>query len=159
MPARLPLLALALLLAAGCDSGDDEIELDADFYVGTWTLVGISDGSGDRTAEVLALLDDFTIRFDSDRDYQLDADFNGLVNAAGQPDVSVAGDYQAVAATRSLVLRVDTDDLTVAAPFTTEAETEDAVSVTANGALIEQLLGSLDVLDFEGDVTLDIERR
>ena len=90
----LPLLLLALA-AAGCDSTGDELTLDADFYVGSWTLVSIADDSGDRTAEIQTLLDDLAVDFESDRSFQLIADFSALVNAAGQASAfgSVSNSY------------------------------------------------------------------
>ena len=101
----LPLLLLALAVA-GCDSTDDALVLDADFYVGSWTLASVADDSGDRTAEIQTLLEDLAVDFESDRSFVLVADFPALVNAAGQPDVTQTGTYQAVAAAQTLSLLV-----------------------------------------------------
>lgn len=153
MRARL-LPLLVLLAVAGCDSGDDALRLNADFYVGTWDLVRVGDASGDRSAEVLALVDELTVRFDADRSFQLDADFVDLVNQAGQDDLTIEGTYQAQPDTRVLVLVVDN----LAPPFQVSATTEDDVTLTAPAIVVEQLLGALQI-DFEGNVTLGIERR
>lgn len=155
MRARLLPLLLVLSAVAGCDStGEDALRLDADFYVGTWDLVGVADASGDRSTQALALVDELTVRFESDRSFQLDADFIDVVNQAGQEDVTVEGTYQAQPDTRVLVLVVEG----VAPPFQASASTEDDVTLTAPAIIVEQLLGALQI-DFEGDVRLEIERR
>ncbi len=149
----LPLLVVALV-ASGCDSGDDELTLDADFYVGTWTLTSITDGTGDRSAEALQLLDALTVRFDADRAFRLDADFAPIVNQLGQEDVVIEGDYQAQPTTQLLVLRVDG----LAPTLQVDAASRDAITLTAPAVVVEQLLGELQI-DFEGDVTLGIRRQ
>ncbi len=157
MRARLlPVLVLALA-AAGCDSSD-EVVLDAEFYIGTWSLVSVADASGDRSAEALALLDALTVRFDADGSFRLDADFVPLVNAAGQPDVTTEGTYQAQPDLRALVLRVVVEGQTVAPSFQAAADSESEVTLTAPAVIVEQLLGALQI-DFSGNVELGIRRR
>ena len=150
MRAALPLF-LAALLVAGCDSSDDQ--LDADFYLGTWTLVSVSDEGGDRTAEVLALLDDFGASFRSDGSFRLDVDLNDQVNAAGQADAEIEGNYQATE--DALVLLVET----LALSFDAEADGSDRVDLTAPGLVISQILGAGLQIEFDGRVTLGIRRQ
>lgn len=152
--ARFVASLLLVLAAAGCDS-DDDLTLDADFYVGTWDLVQISDGSGDRSGEVLAFVDDFSVAFRSDDTFTLVADFNPLVNAAGQADVSIAGTYQATAT--QLVLRPD--GLGIAPNLAAVAQSESRVDLTGSNLVISQLLGANLPVSFTGNVVLDIERR
>ena len=151
----LPLL-LAVLAASGCDSTDDLV-LDADFYVGTWTLVRVADDSGDLTSQIDPLLDDLTVAFASDRSFELEADFSAAAEALGQTDVAFDGTYQAAAAARTLTLLVDLEGTTLAPTFRVDAETEDDVTLTAPGAIVSQLLGDLP-LDFDGDVVLEVTR-
>lgn len=153
----LPALLLAVLAASGCDSTDDRV-LDADFYVGSWALVGVSDATGDRTDDVLALLDDLAVDFQSDRSFELVADFVVLVNAAGQDDIALDGTYQAIAAAQTLSLLVTVEGQTLAPTFQAEAASDDAVTLTAPAAIVEQLLGNLEI-GFEGSVELDVARR
>ena len=157
MRLRLPLLLLALVAASGCDS-TEEIVLNADFYVGTWTLVSVADDSGDRTAEVTGFLDDLAVDFESDRSFALVADFSELVNAAGQADVALDGTYQATAAARTLSLIVDADGMPFAPTFQVDAESEDAVTLTAPAVIVQQLLGALQIA-FDGNVVLGIARQ
>jgi hypothetical protein len=153
----LPLLLLALAVA-GCDSTDDALVLDADFYVGSWTLASVADDSGDRTAEIQTLLEDLAVDFESDRSFVLVADFPALVNAAGQPDVTQTGTYQAVAAAQTLSLLVSAGGSTLAPTFQAAASSEDRVTLTAPAVIVSQLLGNLDI-DFEGDVVLGLARQ
>lgn len=153
MRARLLLPLLLAVLVAGCDSSED-IVLDAAFYVGSWTLVSVSDDSGDRTDEVLAALDDFDVVFDPDGSFVLDVDFDSVVNAAGQDDIRLAGDYQATRATLILLL-----DGGIAPSFLADAESENRVRLTVPAALISQILGTQLQIDFDGDVTLGIQRQ
>lgn len=148
-------LALSLVLAvvlAGCDSAG--IVLNSQYYVGSWTLVSVSDEGGDRTEEVLAAIDDFDVDFDPDGSFVLDVDFNVVVNAAGQDDIRLPGDYQATETTLVLLLEGG-----IAASFFAEAESESRVLLTVPTALISQILGSELGIDFDGDVTLGLRRQ
>lgn len=151
--ALLPLLAIALF-AAGCDTGDDEIRLDAAFYAGTWGLVSVSDGSGDRTGLVTSFLDDLTVTFRSGGTFTLVADFTAFVNQTVRPDETIEGDYQASAETRSLVLLVSG----VGAAFQAEAQSESRVALTAPSSIVAALLGDLP-FELQGDVTIVVARR
>lgn len=152
MRARL-LVPLLFLVVAGCDSSGDDLVLDNDFYVGSWTLVGVSDTGGDRTEEVLALVDDFDATFRADQTFDLTVDLIDAVNAAGQPDVALSGTYQT--ATSRLVLVIDG----LAPAFDAEAESRSHVALTAPGFLVSQILGAGLQIEFSGDVTIDIERQ
>ncbi len=148
------LLVLSFVLVGllvGCDSAG--IVLNSEFYIGSWTLVSVADEGGDRTDEVLAAIDDFAVRFESDGSFVLDVDFDVAVNAAGQDDIRLPGDYQATAATLVLLL-----DGGLAASFLAEAESQNRVLLTVPAALLSQILGSQLGIDFDGDVTLGIQR-
>lgn len=148
------LAALLLLTAAGCDSGGDEIRLDADFYVGSWLLTSVTDDSGDRSPTVFNFVDELAASFEADRDFRLDADLSALVNQLGQADIEIEGTYQAQPDLRVLVLLVD--DL--APSFQARATSQNEVSLTAPAIVVEQLLGELP-LEFQGDVTLVVTRQ
>ncbi len=149
MRARLAVPLLLAALVAGCDSAG--IVLDSSFYIGSWTLASVSDDSGDRTDAVRAAVDDFDLRFDPDGSFVLDVDFKVAVNAAGQDDVRLPGDYQATPATLTLLLEEG-----VRLALGAEAESERRVRLTIPGTLVSLFLGS--GVDFDGDVVLVIQR-
>lgn len=151
---RAALAALLLLTATGCDSSDDGLRLDADFYVGTWTLTRVSDDSGDQTGVVLTFVDELAVDFASSGAFRLDADLAEVVNQLGQPDIEIEGTYQAQPDLPALVLLVDE----LAPTFQASAASENEVSLTAPAVVVEQLLGPLQ-LEFDGDVTLTVVRR
>ena len=146
---------LILVAAAGCDSSDDELRLNADYYVGAWELVSVSDGAGDQTATVNLAVDELVVDFEQDRGFRLEADLNDLANTLGQDDIEIEGTYQAQPDVPALVLLADG----LAPSFRASAETEQQVSLTAPAAIVGQLLGPLEQLAFTGDVTLTIRRR
>ena len=149
----LPFLA-ALFLFAGCDSTDDDDRvLDADFYVGTWTLATVSDDGGDRTSDVSRSLDELTIEFESDGDFTLDADLSDAVNASGQNDISTSGTYQAQAALETLILQSGG----LAATLQADASSDDRVTLTAPAVIVNGLLSGLP-FSFSGDTSLTITR-
>ena len=150
----LPLLALALL-AAGCDSTDDDaLRLDAAFYTGTWGLVSVSDATGDRTGQTEPFLDDLTVDFRSDGTFTLFANFTAIVNQNVRPDETITGDFQATAAAKTLVLISDG----VAALFQANATVSNQVALTAPSSIVTGVLGELP-FDLQGDVTLVVQRR
>lgn len=146
-----------LLLLAACDSTDG-LRLNNEYYVGTWTLVSISDGSGDRSTEVDALLDDIRVVFRSDDSFTLTVDFADAVNTAGQADVTFEGDYQAQPDLSVLLLTVVVSGQTVTPTFQADADSETRVDLTVPGVILQQLLGQLEI-DFEGDVTLGLRKQ
>ena len=153
-------LALVLLLAAsGCDITTEE-GVDAEFFVGTWTLVAARDGSGDRTAQVDALLDDFRIDFRSDNSFELDADFSALAEAGGASDVTLDGSYavaafQGAGVPQTLVLTTPT----AAAPLTINVVADDRVEFSAPAAIVTAILGSTaSAIGLTGTVVLTVER-
>lgn len=154
---RLSLSALLVLLAAsGCDSSSDGGALDDGYYVGDWTVVGVSDGGGDRTALLNAALDELALSFRADRSFQLDADVSDLAAESGAEDFVASGTYQARPDVPALVLtsRGISATLGASAP---DATGGDRVRLTAPAAAVNVLLGGLP-FPLQGDVSVVIER-
>ena len=152
---RIPLLLAALLLvASGCDSSDDDLVLDAGYYVGSWTLVSISDGNGDQTAAVGLALDDLDITFQQNGAFRLDADFNAAVNQGGQADIATTGTYQAQPSVPSLILQAQG----LAATLQASSATDNRVRLTAPAVIVNQLLQGLP-FQFQGDTSVTLARQ
>ncbi|HYE95378.1 MAG TPA: hypothetical protein VD962_04165 [Rubricoccaceae bacterium] len=90
MRACLP-LAFAILLAA-CDGGNDGGP-DLSYFVGSWTLVGVEDDTGDRTADLDSLLDAMTVSFTAAGAFTLLVDYTQAVNDGGTADATINGTY------------------------------------------------------------------
>lgn len=151
---RALLLLPLLLVATACDSGGDGLTLDASFYAGTWTLTSVSDGSGDRSSDVDAVVDALTVAFTSGGLFMMDVDFSSVLNTGGLPDANIDGAYLAQANTRTLVLSPVGQ---TAISFRASATTDDRVTLTVPAAVIQVLLTGTD-LTFTGDVTLVLDR-
>jgi hypothetical protein len=146
-----PLLAFAL---AGCDSSEDG-GLTASYFVGTWTLVGVSDDSGDRTSEVEQVLDDLTIDFEAGGQFAMAIDYSAAVNNSGTPDETITGNYD-VSSSGDLVMTPSAD---VGVAFDVDTEGNSRADLSAPAAIINQLLnGSAVNLVFVGTAVLTIER-
>lgn len=91
----LPLaLILALFVGVGCDSNDEGVS-DTELFVGTWTVVNVTNDSGganetDLTQALVGAngtLNSLSLGFNTNNTYTLNADYR----SADTPDVVVAG--------------------------------------------------------------------
>ncbi len=88
-------LVLALFVGVGCDSNDDEGSSDSELFVGTWTVVNVTNDSGganemDLTQALVGAngtLNSLSLGFNTNNTYTLNADYR----SADTPDVVVAG--------------------------------------------------------------------
>ena len=150
-------LVLFVTLLPACDNGSGAGDgLEARFFVGTWTLVQVRDASGDRTAEVEALVDDFRIVFASGSAFTLTVDYAAAVNAAGTPDATITGTY-AISSGGRLVLTQAGNNLS--ASFGVTQESDRRVRLATDALVANGLLaGSTLDLGLTGAVALSIAR-
>ena len=147
-------LAAACAAAAGCDTGGDGDSLTAAFFVGNWTLIGVSDSNGDRTSDVELVLDDLTLDFETGGDFAMVVDYSAAVNAGGTADTTFAGTYD-VSSGGNLVLTIG--DVGISMGVETDG-TSRAV-LRAPAVVINELLsGSAVELGLVGTATLTIQR-
>jgi hypothetical protein len=134
---RLPMLALLALsfVAVGCDSGEDE-PTDAEFFVGSHTVVKLEDNVGtgsqrDLTSQVICAtanagptqtnpctVNSIKLMFNQDGTYSIMVDYTNTVNAApasagGRADVTITGTnsgttqaYTVNEASKTITLRI-----------------------------------------------------
>lgn len=136
--------ALFALTSMGCDSNEDELS-DAEIFVGTWTLVGLSDDEGDKLAVFQQVANGFTATLNSDNTFHV------LVDYANQDDLELQGTYTVTEATRTLVL--STAGLNP--PFDYEIENENRIILSANAAIVNALF---ETNVYEGMVDIVIQR-
>ena len=148
------LLLAALVFLPACDTAEEDV-LTAAFFVGTWDLDQVRDGTGDRTNEAFNVLDGFTIEFESGGAFTLDVDLEESINQEGTPDTTIPGVYSVTEAGQ-LVLNVGA----VAPSFTVERQNENRAALMTPAVIINQVLAAANVdLELTGTVTLIIGRR
>ena len=150
------LLVLVALGLSACDSSDDNT-IDAEFFVDSWTLVGLGDstnGARDRSDEIDLFIDDIAVTFQSDDDFSILVDYTQFVNDLGTEDATITGTFD-VSAAEALILTVDDQ----AASFNVTEQENGEVELSASAIIVNELLASVGLdLDLEGTVVLTIER-
>lgn len=132
---------LALGIIAGCDSGGDDEVTDAERFVGTWEVVGVTDAGQDRTADFLAA-GSMRITFQGSEEYVLvydaaddagDAQYQGpfALNDALNRIELTATVLQGVSAELPFTYDFQNDDRIVLRP---EAEAATVISIVLTGA-------------------------
>jgi len=155
---RLPVFVLALLIgvtAVGCDSNDDDDPSDAEIFVGTWTLVSISDQTGDRTGGFAPFLAaPITANFASNNTFAVTINYNAQAEQAGLTDRVIPGSFVIEAGAKSLQLSPTGFGATV--PFDYTITNDNQITLTADAAFMNVLFTPQTA--FQGRVTLSIQR-
>ncbi len=123
-------LLLFVLLVAGsaCDSSSNNDSNDADVFVGTWSLGGISDASGDRTAAFVEGFNSVAIGFESDSGFSLVVD--AVLNEA---DANYSGDYTIIESTTTVSVSILVGEQAFPLVFTYNIANESQINLTAAG--------------------------
>lgn len=141
---KLSVLLLGVLVALtsiGCDSNEDDLS-DAEIFIGTWTLVGLSDDEGDKLALFGQVANGFTATLNSDNTFHV------LVDYIAEDDLEIDGTYTVTEGVRTLVL--STAGLNP--PFDYEIENENRIVLSANAAIVNALfqttayVGTVDIV-------------
>lgn len=151
--AFLSLFVLAFaFVAVGCDSNDDDDLAEAEVFLGTWTVTGISDATGDQTASFAQDVESFSVDFDNDGTYTLTVDF---VETDPRTDLQLAGDYTVNEATDALALAATIPGIgPITLGFEYNIVNDDEIELSAGNALINPIFGT----SYEGTVQLTVER-
>ena len=148
-------LLLAALVAAGCDSNEEE-ETDLDRMLGTWRLTMISDSNGNRTDAFRTLVSSLTVTLSQqggNATFSLVVDYTSAAEGAGREDQTLTGTFQLNEAARNLTLVTPTGQL----PFTYTIDNDAQVTLRVPALLANAILGPDP--PFEGTVTVVIERQ
>jgi hypothetical protein len=164
LPARLAALVLLLvapLAFTACDSDpiDTEGDLTPAYFAGTWHLTAVSDGTGNRTADVEQILDDLSAAFTLGGTYTLGVDFSEVANGGGAVDATYAGNYGI--STSNLVLVLPATETTPELAVSFGATRVDAThfQLAAPAAVLSGLLGATgQQLGLTGTVTLTLTK-
>lgn len=119
------MMLLLGLMVVGCDSDSDGG--DSDTFVGTWTVVGISDANGDRMPSFEQGYESIAITFGADSQVTMDVD--AILDAA---DVVYSGSYQSSEGSESLSVTLTTGQGPQTLSFTYEFETATRIALTSS---------------------------
>lgn len=143
------LIALLAVVSTGCDSNDESS--DADRFVGTWTLTGISDASGDRLADFGAGFSSITLVNAADGNFTIN-----VTPRQGAP-MAITGTYTVIENSKSIVLRASVGGQTVPLNFTYTFASDEQVALksdTTTAVLLNNLFGTT----LQGQVTLTVTK-
>lgn len=144
-------LILALLVAfvaVGCDSSDDD-QTDAEIFVGSWTVVAVSDDEGDKTAVFAEGVSDFSATLNGDGTYSLVVTFVD----PQRPPVPLAGDYTVNDGSKILTLMAGPQEL----PFSYDIQSETRIALSLPEAVVRGVFGTQEGT-YVGIVTFTVQR-
>jgi len=141
-----------LLVAAGCDSGNDDDRSDADVFIGTWTLTNLLLDGQDVSALLLA-------GTDVDAVFEAAGTFTMTVTRGSAAPVEIDGTYELDEGAKTLTLTASVFTQNVAINYVIERENRLRFS-TDQVAFLSELAGfDLEGLGLQVDtVTLIIQR-
>lgn len=145
---RLPVFVLALVLGIstlGCDSSEDDPS-DAELFVGTWALVSIADGGGDKTPVLLAAANSMMAQLNSDNTFEIDVDYKQ------QTDLHLEGTYTVNEGAKQLILTVGPQN----PPFGYSFASDNRVTLSAGSDIVNGLFGTT---LYTGTVIMTIEKQ
>lgn len=143
------LIALLALVSTGCDSNDESS--DAELFVGTWALIGVSDSSGDR-------MTDFATGFSSIVLVNA-ADGNFTINVTPRQGsvMAITGTYTVIENSKTITLRASVGGQTVPLNFTYTFDGDEQVALksdTTTAVLLNNLFGTT----LQGQVTMTVTK-
>ncbi len=142
-------LALIAFVGTGCDSNDDPS--DADLFVGTWALTGVSDASGDRLADFGAGFSSITLTNTADGNFTIN-----VTPRQGQP-MAITGTYVVVENGETITLRASVGGQTIPLNFTYDFTSDTVVALTSDtttAVLLNNLFGTT----LQGQVTMTVTK-
>ena len=145
---RLPVFVLALVLgisALGCDSSEDDPS-DAELFVGTWGVVSITDGGGDKTPLLLAAANSLVAQLNANNSFAVDIDYKE------QADLHLAGTYTVEEGAKQLILTVGPQS----PPFSYSFASDNRVTLSAASTIVNGLFGTT---LYTGTVNMTIEKQ
>lgn len=142
-------LALVVALAAvGCDSAEDDPS-DAERFVGTWTMVGLSDGDGDKMTDFNQVADGLTANLSADGQIVINVDYK---EGTGLQDRTIPGTYEVNEGAKVLVVNPPTGQ---SISFQYEFDSNTRATLSAASQFINALFGTE---AYTGTVTITIEK-
>lgn len=149
---KLPVSFLALLvglISIGCDSAEDD-RSDAEIFIGTWSVVEVSDDEGDKTDVFEEGIQEFSATIEADGTYSLLVDFVD----PQRPDVPLQGTYELREGDSQIILSAGPIDLN----FGYDIESDDRIDLSINEVFVQQVFGAQPET-YDGTVTFTVARQ
>lgn len=148
---KLPVFVLALLFgltSIGCDSAEDDPS-DAEVFVGTWNLISLTDGEGDKTAAFATIANSFRTTLESDNEFEINVDYK---EETGLTDRVIPGTYSVVEDAKKLIL---TPPAGPNVPFDYEILNESRIRLSTAADFVN---GMFNTESYQGTVVITIEK-
>lgn len=145
-------LLLFVLMFAGsaCDTDSGSDSGDKEVFVGTWSLGGISDASGDRTAAFVEGFNTVQIGFRSDKVFSL------VVDAVlSEADANYSGTYEIVESSKNVSVSIVVSGQAFPLVFTYNIVNDNQIKLTAAGTT-SVLLSTLFNTTFAAPITITL---
>ncbi len=124
---------LLALVAVGCDSAEEDLT-DAEIFVGSWTVVAVSDSEGDKTDVFSEGVSSFSATINDDGTYSLVVSF---VDPDRSP-VALAGDYTVDEGGENLMLSAGAQQLN----FMYDIRSENRIDLSLPAAVVAAVFGT-----------------
>ena len=144
------MVSCLLLVGVGCDGSSNNDNKDADVFIGSWTLGGVSDAEGDRTAAFVEGFNSVVIGFEKDGGFSLAVD--AVINEA---DASYSGEYAIIESNSTVSVSINVDGQAFPLAFTYNIVDDSHIELTASGTT-SVLLASLFSTSFAAPVTITL---
>ena len=150
------LIALLAFAGVGCDSNDDKNN-DADLFVGTWALTGVSDDDGDALAAFATNFDSIMLANASAGTFVL------TVDPKVGDDIVLNGTYTVKSSNNSFILfatveLVPGSPQTIPLNFTYEFDGDDTIVLTSDTGTATLLSTMFDGVDLVGQAVITVSR-
>lgn len=145
------LIALLALVGIGCDSDDDEGS-DAELFVGTWALTGVSDDDGDAMEAFATNFESIVLANDADGSFTL------TVNPVVGDNIVLPGTYTVSESNSRLTLTVTTPLGPANLNFTYAFNGDDEVELTSDTTTALLLNTLFEGVDLVGQAVITVSR-
>ncbi|NQV74000.1 hypothetical protein HQ496_12830 [bacterium] len=139
-----------MLVGVACDNSSSDDPSDGDAFIGSWSLGGVNDAEGDRTAAFIEGFNSVLIGFERDGGFTLNVD--AVVDAG---DANYSGEYGIVESNTTVSVSIVANGTSLPLTFSYNIVDDKQIKLTAAGTT-SVLLASLFSTSFTAPVTITL---
>lgn len=139
-----------MLVGVACDNSGNNDPSDGDAFIGSWSLGGVNDAQGDRTAAFVEGFNSVIIGFQRDGGFTLNVD--AVVDAG---DANYSGEYGIVESNTTVSVSIVANGTSLPLTFSYNIVNDKQIKLTASGTT-SALLASLFSTSFTAPVTITL---